>query len=476
MTGREFGPESCHPGPVSPEQAAHPAGTGERPRLRDLGLQVGDLPTGPLNAITDVAGVMVGHHTLYRPDAGVCTGVTAIRPHPDNPFREKVWAAAHVINGFGKAMGLVQIAELGTLETPIVLTNTLSVGIAAHGLVRWMLAMDAEIGDRAGTVNPVVLECSDAYLNDQRALAIQPEHVLLALDNARAGSTLPPAGGAARGPGMRAHGGASGVAPGGSDSSGGRPEEGAVGAGTGMICYGYKGGIGTASRVVAGPAGTFVVGVLVLANFGRRGELRFLGRPVAASRDAAGDACGSADRADGASRSPDAQPGRVRAQGRQDEGSGASRGDGSVIVVVATDAPLTSRQLGRLARRAVVGLSRTGSHISHGSGEFVLAFSTAARVPHQAPDEVISIRLLPDHGETFAGLLVAVADATEECVYNALLRAHTTRGFRGRVVEALPLEALRRCGAGVRQGWRSRIRRGVRRSKVTHIEIPELER
>ena len=336
-------------------------------------LHVGSLLAGSLNAITDVRGVMVGHVTLYHPEAGICTGVTAIRPHPGNPFREKVAAGVHVINGFGKAMGLAQITELGTLETPIVLTNTLSVGTAAEGLVRWMLALDPGIGGRAGTVNPVVLECNDGYLNDIRALAVRPEHVMQALAGAAAGPV----------------------------------SEGAVGAGTGMICYGYKGGIGTASRVVVSAAGTFTLGGLVLANFGRRQDLRILGKPV------------------------ESPP-----QGVSPPDAGGGSG-GSVIVVLATDAPLTSRQLGRLARRAVVGLVRTGSHIAHGSGDFVVAFSTAARFSHDAPDQVAWLGYLPDRGETFAQLIVATADVTEECVYHALFRARPIRGHRGRVVPVL---------------------------------------
>ncbi|MEW6398853.1 MAG: P1 family peptidase [Bacillota bacterium] len=344
-----------------------------RPRLRELGHRVGELPAGPGNAVTDVAGVLVGHVTLYRPEEGVCTGVTAVRPHPGNIFREKVPAAVHVINGFGKATGLAQVAELGTLETPVVLANTLAVGSAADGLVRWMLEQDPGIGGPAGTVNPVVMECNDGYLNDARLPAVRPEYVTRALE---AAGPLP-------------------------------PPEGAVGAGTGMVCYGFKGGIGTASRVVAGEAGTFTVGVLVLANFGRRRDLTILGVPVGMHLEK--------------------------------RGAEAGVGDGSVIVLVATDAPLGARQLGRLARRGVVGLARTGSFVGHGSGDFVLAFSTATRYRHDAPDRVQWAAFLPDHGATFAGLMRAVVEGTEEAVLNALFRATTTRGRLGRVVEALPV-------------------------------------
>ncbi|MEW6546968.1 MAG: P1 family peptidase [Bacillota bacterium] len=368
----------------------------ERPRLRDLGYRVGELPVGPGNAITDVAGVLVGHVTLYQPELGVCTGVTALRPHPGNVFREKVVAAVHVINGYGKAMGLAQVAELGTLETPVVLTNTLSVGTVAEGLVRWMLEQDPGIGGSAGTVNPVVMECNDGYLNDIRLLAVRPEHVRQALEVA---ASVP-------------------------------PREGAVGAGTGMVCYGFKGGIGTASRVVMGEAGTFTLGVLVLANFGRRRDLTILGFPVGLRLgvDAAG--AGTADA-------------RGAAPGGAEAGC-AVAGDrgGSVIVVVATDAPLTSRQLGRLARRAVVGLARTGSYVGHSSGDFVLAFTTATRYCHDASDGVYWAGFLPDHGGTFSGLSRAVVEATEEAVLNALFRATTTRGRLGRVVEAVPVEKV----------------------------------
>jgi D-aminopeptidase len=354
------------------------------------------MPPGPGNAITDVAGVLVGHVTLYRPEEGVCTGVTAVRPHPGNTFREKVPAAVHVINGFGKATGLAQVAELGTLETPAILTNTLAVGSATEGLIRWMLEQDSGIGGPAGTVNPVVMECNDGYLNDARRREVEPEHVRRALEAAAA---LPPA-------------------------------EGAVGAGTGMVCYGFKGGIGTASRLVTGEAGTFTVGALVLANFGRRRDLTVLGVPVGALLE---ERCGgfraSAERGDA---------------GRPGDG-------GSVIVLVATDAPLDARQLGRLARRGVVGLARTGSFVGHGSGDFVLAFSTATRYLHDAPDRVCWAPFLPDHGASFAALMRAVVESTEEAVLNALFRATTTRGRLGRTVEALPVqEVLDMLGGGMK--------------------------
>ncbi len=363
----------------------------ERPRLRETGLVVGDLPTGPANTIADVPGVTVGHLTMHEPEAGICTGLTAILPHRGNLFRRKVPAAVHVANGFGKATGLVQIAELGTLETPVVLTNTLSVGAAWEGVVRWMLDQDREIGRRAGTVNPVVLECNDGYLNDIRSLHVRPEHVFLCLTNA-AESPVPKA--------------TTGTVA----ETGGVPQvaEGAVGAGTGMICFGYKGGIGTSSRRFS----EFTVGVLVLTNFGQREDLRVLGIPVGRMLS-----------------------GRVR---------GGAPGGGSVIVVVATDAPLCSRQLRRLAARAVVGLVRVGSYLAHGSGDFVLAFSTAYTLEHDAGDVTQAFPALPDHGTTFADACRGAAEATEEAVLNSLFRGVTTKGRDGHAVEALPVEDVLR--------------------------------
>lgn len=367
--------------------------------MRDLGYRVGELPVGRANAITDVAGVLVGHVTLHEPERGICTGVTAVRPHPGNTFRDKVAAAACVINGYGKATGLAQVAELGTLETPVVLTNTLSVGTAAEGLVRWMLDQDAGIGGSAGTVNPVVMECNDGYLNDIRLLAVRPHHVREAVEGAAADP----------------------------------PGEGAVGAGTGMVCYGFKGGIGTASRVVKGEAGTFALGVLLLANFGRRRDLTVLGVPVGLHLERARHPSG---------RGAD-QPSR----------EAAGTDGGSVIVVVATDAPLTSRQLGRLAGRVVVGLARTGSYVAHGSGDFALAFSTACRYRHDAPDRVYRAGFVLDHGETFSRLMRAVVEATEEAVLNALFRATTTRGYLGREVDALPIPEVRAILDRYVRGW-----------------------
>lgn len=334
-------------------------------RLRDLGVTIGVLPPGPGNAITDVAGVTVGHVTLS--DGDVQTGVTAIHPYPGHPFRAKLPAAVHVVNGFGKSVGLMQLAELGTLETPVVLTNTLSVGTAATALVRHMLSTTPEIGASTGTVNPVVLECNDgAWLNDIRGLHVAEDDVLRVLD--------------ATGPAF---------------------EEGNVGAGTGMSCYGLAGGIGTASRVVARGKRRYTLGVLTLCNMGRLEDLRVDGRPVGREMAA-----------------------RIAAEG-------ADREQGSIIVVVATDAPLDSRQLRRLAVRAGAGLARTGSHLGSGSGDVVLAFATAETVPHAMPDDPESVRRSL-HEDALDPLFRAAVEATEEAILNALLAARPVRGKQGR--------------------------------------------
>lgn len=336
------------------------------PRLRDLGVVIGTLPPGPGNAITDVAGVTVGHATLS--DGDVQTGVTAIRPHPGHAFRAKLPAAVHVLNGFGKSVGLMQLAELGTLETPVVLTNTLSVGTASTALVRHMLAATPEIGASTGTVNPVVMECNDgAWLNDIRGLHVREDDVLAAL--AAAGPTV---------------------------------EEGNLGAGTGMSCYGLAGGIGTASRIVERGPRRYTLGVLTLCNMGRTEDLRIDGRPVGravAARIAAGKA--------------------------------EAREHGSIIMLVATDAPLDARQLRRLAVRAGAGLARTGSHLGSGSGDVVLAFATAETVPHALPEDPESTRRWL-HEDALDPLFRAAIEATEEAILNALLAARPTRGRQGR--------------------------------------------
>ena len=358
-----------------------------RPRAREAGVAVGILPPGPLNAITDVAGVRVGQTTVVEGER-VRTGVTAILPHGGNPFLERVPAAVHVGNGFGKLLGVTQVRELGEMETPILLTCTLCVWNAANAMVDWMLARPGM--EPVRSINPVVGETNDGGLNDIRARPLRPEHVAAALDSASAGPV----------------------------------EEGAVGAGTGTIAFGWKGGIGTSSRVLPQPLGGYTVGVLVQSNFG--GVLSVNGAPVGR------------------------ELGRYFLQ-RELQGP-ADRGDGSIMIVVATDAPLDARNLERLAARALVGLARTGATMTNGSGDYVIAFSTAAEVRRdpraRAP---ATIRDLPN--EATSGLFQAVAEATEEAILNSLFRATTTTG-NGMTVDALPLdrtlEILRRHGA---LGW-----------------------
>lgn len=379
-----------------------------RQRPRSLGLRLGRLQPGPLNAITDVAGVRVGHVTLWRgegrltPGQGpVRTGVTAILPHGGNIFQEKVEAAVHIVNGFGKTVGIPQVQELGTLETPIILTNTLNVGLAADALISHMLKQNPEIGITTGTVNPLVGECNDGFLNDIQGRHVRTEHVWAAIEGA----------------------------------TGGPVEEGAVGAGTGMSAFAFKGGIGTASRRVPEEAGGFTVGALVLANFGRRRELEVAGVPVGMELADWMPVPASAGRTapSGDSRRPAAEP-----------------PPGSVIVTVATDAPLNHRQLGRLARRAAIGLARTGSGAANGSGDFVLAFSTTRRTPHRLDQPVRRVDEFVDN-DRFAGpLFWAAIEATEEAILNALFMANTVVGRDGNTSPALPLDQtiaiLRRYG------------------------------
>lgn len=340
---------------------------------------LGELPTGLNNAITDVAGVRVGHVTLWHDDPAVVrTGVTAIVPHGDNVFREKVVAAAHVINGFGKPAGLTQLAELGVLETPIVLTNTLSVAAAMDGVVMHALAANPEIGTTTGGVNAVVAECNDSQLSDMRGRHVRPEHAVQAIAEAATGKVA----------------------------------EGHIGAGTGMVCYGWKGGIGTASRVT--PQG-FTVGVLSLANFGSSRHLRIGGAAI-------GESLIPPSGADGT----------------------WPHGAGSCIIVIATDAPTSDRQLERLARRVQTGLARTGTIGEHFSGEYAFAFSTAIRIPHWSDDPTRSVQSLLEDVAVMDGIFQAVVEATEESVINALFTADTVIGKSGRVRYGLPVDTVRR--------------------------------
>ena len=341
----------------------------QRPRLQDLGISIGILPTGPTNSLTDVDGVQVGHRTISAGDS-IRTGVTVVKPHTENVFLQKVPAAIHVANGFGKFVGSTQIEELGVLETPIVLTNTLSTFVAADALLGWVLKQPG--CESVKSVNPVVGECNDGFLNDIRQRRVTADDVVAALEN----------------------------------THGGPVEEGCIGAGTGVRCMGWKGGIGSSSRSLPDNLGGYTVGVLVQTNFG--GSLTIAGVPVGR------------------------ELGRyyLKDQVREHE-------HGSCIVIVATDAPLDSRRLERLARRAPLGLAAAGSPISHGSGDYVLAFSTArgVRSTYQAASTTESTDLLRD--DQLSPLFQAVRDATEEAVINSLLQAVTTEGHKGRTVEAI---------------------------------------
>ena len=354
----------------------------DRPRPRDVGLDLGVLPTGPHNAITDVDGVRVGHATIIEGwgrlthGAGPFrTGVTVIRPHPGDMFREKLPAATYVMNGFGKSVGFPQIDELGVLESPVALTGTLNVGIVADGLIQHTVKANPDIGAGTTSFNPVVGECNDGNLSDLQGRPVTQAHVLDAIENAAAGPV----------------------------------EEGAVGAGTGMVLYGFKGGIGTASRRLPAEQGGYTVGVLVLGNFGRRDQLTIAGVPVG-------------------SRLRDWQPAPDVPE------------SGSIMVVVATDAPMLDRPLRRLARRAPLGLARTGSIAGHGSGDFVIAFSTAQRIPHEPRSNLLELRQVVETGRLIDGLFQATVEATEEAVVSALFASPTVEGRDGNVRYGLPLD------------------------------------
>jgi D-aminopeptidase len=370
-------------GPLSP---VAPAADPPRPRARDLGIEPGVFAPGPLNAITDVEGVRLGHVTLNQGDR-IRTGVTAILPHGGNLFQEKVAGAVFVGNAFGKLAGSTQVDELGTIETPIILTNTLSVGTAVDAVVAH--TMRRKGNESVRSVNALVGETNDGGLNDIRGQHVRREHVWEAIDSAGTGAVA----------------------------------EGCVGAGMGTACFGWKGGIGTSSRVLPERFGGYRLGVLVQTNFG--GVLTIGGAPVgkelgryefmpAGSRRRAATSGGPA---------PEAQVG------------------GSCMIVVATDAPLDARDLKRLAARAIFGLARTGSSFNNGSGDYAIAFSTVAEL-RSRPGETRPVprRVLP--ADAVSPLFQAALEATEEAVYNALLRATTTTGS-GRTLEAIPIESVR---------------------------------
>ncbi|MFA9555971.1 P1 family peptidase [Evansella sp. AB-rgal1] len=338
-------------------------------RIRDWNLPIGSLPTGPKNKITDVAGVTVGHVTIKQDNS--FTGVTAILPHQGNLFQEKVVAASHVLNGFGKTTGLTQINELGTIETPILLTNTLSVGNCSTGLIHYMLKDNPEIGRTTGTINPVVAECNDMFLNDIRHIFLNERHVFGAIEDAKTDF-----------------------------------EEGAVGAGTGMRCFSLKGGIGSSSRTVEIQNHTYTVGVLVLTNYGRLDDLVIKGENVGK---------------------------KISELMKNDVQNHKDRG--SVIIIVATDLPVSERQLERIIKRCGVGLSHTGSKMAHGSGDIVIGFSTAATVPHKLEEKLLKHNYI--HEEELDKPFHAVSEATEEAILNSMVTAETTVGRDGNTVESL---------------------------------------
>jgi D-aminopeptidase len=357
--------------------SAQGATPGARPRASDLGLKVGILPTGPLDAITDVAGVEVGQTTIIRGD-NIRTGVTAILPHPGNLYRERVPGAVFVGNGFGKLAGSTQIDEMGDIETPIVLTSTTSVPRVADAVISYMFALPGNEDVRS--INPVVGETNDGYLSDIRGRHIAPADVFAAIKSAKAGPV----------------------------------EEGAVGAGTGTVAFGWKGGIGTASRHLPANIGGHTVGVLVQTNFG--GVLTIAGVPV-------GQELGQY---------------YLRDELKQ-AGGGSNKPDGSCMIVVATDAPLDARNLKRLAARAMLGLGRTGGAASNGSGDYAIAFSTATAVRIHTTDKAPTRKLEVLTNDAMSPLFLAVIEATEEAIYNSMFKATTTTA-NGHTVEALPIE------------------------------------
>ena len=385
--------------------ALAPVSPPPRPRARDLGLAPGVFPPGPLDAITDVHGVRVGQVTLIRGD-DVRTGVTAILPHGGNIFQDKVAGAIFVGNAFGKLAGSTQVAELGTIETPIVLTNTLSVGTAVEAVVRYTLAEPGNEDVRS--VNAVVGETNDGGLNDIRGLHVTVADVIRAIRTAREGPVA----------------------------------EGSVGAGTGTICFGWKGGIGTASRVLPAASGGYTLGVLVQTNFG--GVLTMGGAPV-------GKELGRYAFKPQAPRTERREP--QKASEWREPGFGAEprqNGDGSCMIVVATDAPIDARDLRRLAARAIFGLARTGSSYSNGSGDFAIAFSTSPQMRSRFGDLAPRTRtILPP--DAMSPLFEAALEATEEAVYNSLLQA-TTVSSRFGTAQAIPIDRveaiLRKYGVG----------------------------
>jgi D-aminopeptidase len=347
-----------------------------RPRASDLGLKVGILPTGPLNAITDVAGVQVGHTTIVSGD-NVRTGVTAVLPHSGNLYRDKVPGAIFVGNGFGKLTGSTQVDEMGEIETPILLTNTASVPRVADAVTTYILTLPGN--EDVLSVNPVVGETNDGYLNDIRGRHIKPDDVFAAIKKAKSGPV----------------------------------EEGNVGAGTGTVAFGWKGGIGTSSRKLPQNLGGYSVGVLVQTNFG--GVLTIAGAPVGQ------------------------ELGQYYLHKELQQGSGKDKADGSCMIIIATDAPIDARNLRRLGARALLGMARTGSAASNGSGDYAIVFSTAPQLRIHTSDKAPTRHVELLANDAMSSLFLAAIEATEEAIYNSMFRATTMSG-NGHTVDALPID------------------------------------
>jgi D-aminopeptidase len=356
------------------------SGQMEKPRARTAGVGIGRMAPGPLNGIADVTSVRVGHRTIVRGDDGdphaIRTGVTAIFPHEGDPWSEPVYAGTHILNGYGELIGINQIAEWGVLTSPILLTSSLAIGKAYDATVRWIVGRNRRAAE---VVMPVVSECDDSSLNDVLSFPVTDDDVAAALDSAIEGDVT----------------------------------EGCIGAGTGMQCFDFKGGIGTASRMLTPDLGSYMVGVLVLTNFGNREDLRIDG---------------------------------VRVGQEVTDLMPVEHTEGSCVVIVATDAPLLPHQLRRVAQRAGMGLARTGSTASNGSGEQMLAFSTANRLPVTTADVVVDLRAATDARAGYPGLLsevfAATVEATDEAVVNSLFAAETTVGRDGNTLFALPLDRV----------------------------------
>ena len=325
--------------------------------IENFNIKIGEFPSGKNNLITDVEGIKVGHTTLD--EEKIKTGVTALIPHGGNIFREKLMCSSYVINGFGKSCGLVQIDELGTLETPIILTNTLSVGTASTALIRYMLENNEDIGKTTGTVNPVICECNDGFLNDIRGLHVKEEHIFQAIENARI-----------------------------------KFQEGNVGAGTGMSCYQLKGGIGSASRVIKLDDDEYTIGALVLSNCGLKKDLMVDGKKI-------GEKIVSLESEDELEK-------------------------GSIIIIVATNIPLSERQLKRISKRVPVSLARTGSHIGNGSGDIVITFTTANKVNHYEEKDIVNMKIINEN--KIDTIFRAAIETVEESILSSLLHSTATTG------------------------------------------------